>query len=272
MTKKKVPGKGNRTEVKQPKPTAAPSEAVTHHAVPPDGKIPAEIMKKTIAYFYLLSFCPPEKLGNFIRITEPLRRQISGGAGMEPAAYFTRAVPEVSRRIVAFHQATREPDLKISESLAAVLLQADQGPESLAAFRNRLAEIAGLPARAGVPNRLLQERGCRRCAAPCRYGFFVLMSNPQFARLQDLLAEETEKPVTGQSPLIPALGFAVSHVLDFTGAGEGFLRIEDLANLSYCLLIWGMARSRLAPPENYLRLYQAANQEYIRRAQAIPAT
>ena len=94
------------------------------------------------------------------------------------------------------------------------------------------------------------------------------MSNPQFGHLQELMAEESAKPASGQSPLSPAMGFTVSHLLDFTGEPEGFMRIEDLANLSYCLLIWGMARSRLVLPENYLRLFQTANQEFIRRAQA----
>ncbi len=130
-----------------------------------------------------------------------------------------------------------------------------------------MAEIAALPARAGAANRLLQDKGCRSCAAPCRFGFFILMSNPRFARLQELLAEETAKPAPVQSPLNPALGFAVAHLLDLTGEEKGFLRVEDLANLSFCLLVWGMARSRLPSPGEYLRRFQAASQEYIRRAQ-----
>jgi hypothetical protein len=264
MVKKKILTQGSKQATEKRKKAAAPSRNPTA----PDGVIPAEILKKTIAYFYLLSFCPPEKLGAFIRTTAPLRSRLAAGAGMEAGAYFTRAVPEVSRRIVAFHQATREPDVKTIASLADVLGKADQNPESLAAFQTRMAEITSLPARAGVPNRLLQDKGCRRCASPCRFGFFILMSNPHFNRLQELMAEESVKPISGQSPLSPAIGFAVSHLLDFTGESEGFLRIEDLANLSYCLLIWSMARSRLVLPENYLRLFQAANQEFIRRSQA----
>jgi hypothetical protein len=250
---------------------AAPSAEAVPTPAPRTGNISAELMKKTIAFFYLLAFCPPEKLGAFIRITAPLRARLAAGAGMEPGAYFAGAVPEVCRRIVAFHQATREPDARTAASLAEAMGKADQSPERLAAFQARMGEIAALPARANTPNRLLQDKGCRRCAAPCRYGFFVLMSNPQFARLQELMAEETVKPASGQSPLIPAQGFAVSHILDLIGAEEGFLQIEDLANLSFCLLVWGMGRSRVPLPENYLRLFQTANQEFIRRSQAIPA-
>jgi hypothetical protein len=250
---------------------AAPSAEAVATSAPHNGNISAELMKKTIAFFYLLAFCPPEKLGAFIRTTAPWRKRLAAGAGMEPGAYFAGAVPGVCRRIVAFHQATREPDAKTAASLAEVMTKADQSPERLAAFQARMAEIAALPARANTPNRLLQDKGCRRCAAPCRYGFFVLMSNPQFARLQELMAEEMAKPVSGQSPLSPALGFAVSHLLDMTGTEQGYLRIEDMANLSFCLLVWGMGRSRVPLPDNYLRLFQAANQEFIRRSQAIPA-
>jgi hypothetical protein len=264
---KKIPStRAGKKAIKKEKPEA--SVVAARNPIPQNRKIPAEVMKKTIAYFYLLTFCPPEKLGAFIRTTAPLRGRIAAGAGMEPGPYFTQAVPEVCRRIVAFHQATREPDAATVASLAAALGKADQNPESLAAYQKRMAEIAALPARAGAPNRLLQDKGCRRCETPCRFGFFILASNPQFSRLQELMAEESAKPVSGQSPLNPAFGFAVTHLLDFTGEGQGFLRIEDLANLSYCLLIWGMSRSRVPLPENYLRLFQAANQEFIRRSRA----
>jgi hypothetical protein len=268
MAKQMASAKRSRPAAGKEKPAAAPSAESGAEVKPSSGTIPAGIMKQTIAYFYLLSFCPPEKLGAFIRNTAPLRGRIAAVLGMEPAAYFTQAVSEVCRRIVAFHQATREPDADAVASLAAALGKADQNPESLAAFQNRMAEITALPARAGLSNRLLQDRGCRRCAAPCHFGFFVLTSNPQFDRLQELMEEESAKPAAAQSPLGPVLGFAVSHILDFTGEAEGFLRIADLANLSYCLLIWGMARSRVPLPEKNLRLFQAANQEFIRRSLA----
>ncbi len=265
MAKKKSATRGSKPVEEKRKKAAAPPPSQTQ----PGGAIPAEILKKTIAFCYLLSFCPPEKLGAFIRTTAPLRERLASGAGMESAAYFGHAVPEVCRRIVAFHQATREPDPKTVASLGEVLGKADQTPGSLAAYQKRMAEIAALPARAAAPNRPLTDKGCRRCASPCRFGFFALLSNPPFSRLQELMAEESAKPASGQSPLSPALGFAVSHLLDLTGTDQGYLRIEDLANLSYCLLVWGMARSRLAPPDNYLRLFQTANQEFIRRSQAV---
>jgi hypothetical protein len=244
MAKKKISSRGSRQETGSRMHAAAPAPEESA----PGNAIPAGTMKKTIAFFYLLSFCPPEKLGGFIRTTASLRGRLAAEAGMESGAYFSRAAPEVCRRIVAFHQAAREPDAKTVAELSNLLRLADRNPENLSAYQTRMAEIASLPARAGMPNRVLQDRGCRRCASPCRFGFFILISNPQFGRLQGLLAEETAKPASGQSPLAPALGFAVSHTLDLTGAEEGYLRIEDLANLSYCLLVWGMARSRLAPP------------------------
>jgi len=269
MAKKKTSIRGSKKVAEKRKQTVPPAAVPSRNQSVQGNTIPAETLKKTIAFFYLLSYCPPEKIGGFIRTTTPLRERLAAEAGMASGEYFARAVPEACRRIVAFHQATREPDVKVVETLAAVLRKADQTPERLAAFQARMAEITALPARAGAANRLLQDKGCRRCASPCRFGFFILMSGPQFGRLQELMAEETSKPASGQSPLSPALGFAVSHLLDLTGAEEGFLRIEDLANLSFCLLVWGMARSRLSMPEKQLRLFQTANQEFIHRAQPV---
>jgi hypothetical protein len=44
-----------------------------------------------------------------------------------------------------------------------------------------------------------------------------------------------------------------------------FIQSEQLVNLSFCLLLLGMAKSRLALPEAQLTLLQAANREFIRR-------
>ncbi len=98
-------------KAKRNSPAAAAVVAAQKNTFP-EKNIPAETLKKTITFFYLLSYCPPAKLDPFLRATAPMRERIAEAAGMAPAEYFNRAIPEVCRRIVAFHQATREPDEK----------------------------------------------------------------------------------------------------------------------------------------------------------------
>ena len=227
--------------------------------------IPAESMKKTIAYLYLLSFCPPAQLADFKRSTTPMRKELAGQTGLKEREFFTQTLPEACQRVVAFHQATREPDPKLVEALANAARIADKNPETLAAFQAQMARVAALPGRAKPENRLHRNKGCRYCAAPCRYGFFTLVSDPQFSELQALFAAESGKPASKQTPLMPVYTFAVDHLLKITDTQEGFCERTHLANLAYCLLLLGMAKSRLALPEKQLLLFQGANQEFIRR-------
>jgi hypothetical protein len=225
----------------------------------------AESIKKTIAYFHLLSFCPPDKLADFKRNTAPMLKNLAGKAGMKEKAYLAQTLPEVCQRIVAFHQATREPDPKLVEPLVEAARTADKNAKSLAAFKEQMSRVASLPGRAKPENRLHRNKGCRLCTAPCLYGYFTLVSDPQTSQLQVLFAAESGKPVSEQTPLRPVYGFAIAHLRKLIGSQQGFYEISHLANLSYCLLLLGMAKSRLALPEKQLLIFQAANQEFIRR-------
>ncbi len=227
--------------------------------------IPAEILKKTIVYFYLLSYCPPERIVDFKRISAPMRKDLAARAGMPEAAYFKEAAPEVCRRIVAYQQNTREPDAKLVEALTEAASNAGKSPDAAAAFQARMTEISALPGRAKLENRLHRNKGCQFCESPCRYGYFTLVSEPRFDELQRLLEAETQKPADLQTPLYPAYGFAVRHMINLTGAHEGITGKKHLANLSYCLLMLAMAKSRQTVPEQQLRMFQAANREFIRR-------
>ena len=230
--------------------------------------IPPESMKKTIAYLYLLSFCPPAQLADFKRSTASMLKELAGQAGLTEKEYFTQALPEACHRILAFHQATREPDPELVAALVQAAFTADKNPDTLIAFKAQMNHVAALPGRAKPENRLHRNKGCRYCAAACRYGYFTLVSDPQFSQLQALFAAEASKPASRQTPLTPVYVFAVDHLLKITGTQEGFCELPHAANLAYCLLMLGMAKSRMAFPEAQSRLFQEANQEFVRRQSA----
>lgn len=227
--------------------------------------IPAESMKKAIAYYFLLSYCPPDRLADFKKSTAPMVKAMAEKAGMKEKAYLPAALPEVCHRIVAFHQATREPDPKLVEGLQKAARDAEKNRKTLAAFKEEMTRIAALPGRAKGENRLHRNKGCRYCTAPCRYGYFTLVSDPQIKELQDLFAGETKRPTEQQTPLRPAYAFAMSHLAKVTGATQGDIEFSHVVNLAYCLLLLGMAKSRMALPEKQLLIFQGANQEFIRR-------
>ncbi len=187
---------------------------------------------------------------------------------MPETDFFAAAVPEVCRRIVAFHQDTREPDKAMVASLTKAAQAAENDAAGLAAFQAGMKQIAVLPARAKKENRLHREKGCVLCAAPCRYGYFSLVAEPNFSLLQAAMAAEAAKPAAGQSPLGMAYGFAGALIAQSIGPHTDWIEVADLANLSFCLLLLGMAKSRLAAPEEQIRLFQDANQEFIRRSRA----
>lgn len=225
----------------------------------------AEVLRRVIAYYYLLSYCAPKQIGDFLSAAGSLRKSLVDSSGMEEGAFFSVVAPEVCRRIVAFHQDTREPDKAVVEALIKTIQNAEKNPESLAAFQAQMAAIASLPGRAKPENRLHRTKGCNLCAAPCRYGYFTLISDPQFNRLREMMASEAAKPASEQSPLGLVYGFTFFHLSQFPGFQQGWIDRGHLGNLAFCLLLLGMAKSRLAMPEEQLRLFQAANQEYIKR-------
>ncbi len=267
-----------RSEPAKKKPAPAKPPVVKREVAPvqaapsrPAAKQPpavtAEILRRAISWVYLLSYCPPIRSDDFLTIARSMRGDRTT-SGLDEEAFFATVVPEIARRIMAFHQETREPEKGAVAALADAIRHAEGDPDALAAFQTRMEQVAALPGRAKPENRLHPDKGCRLCAAPCRYGFFTLVSEPQMNRLQEMMAAEAKKPAPEQSPLGLVHRFTLSHISPLMGRSEGFIDIGHLANLSYCLLILGMAKSRLAMPEEQLRLFQAANQEFIRRSRA----
>jgi cell pole-organizing protein PopZ len=227
-------------------------------------EIPVGSIKKTIAYFYLLSFCPPEKVPELKRILAPFRESMAKEAGMSQKALFAHAIPEACARIVAYHQGTREPDKKAVKALTAAAQKADSSKKSAAAFQERMNEIWQLPGRAKPENRLHRKKGCALCQSACRYGYFSLVSEPQLSELQMLLEAEAQKPAGEQNPFNPVWGFAIAHLARITGVEQGLISAEHLGNLAFCLLLLATAKSRKPMPEEQLKIFQEATQRLIK--------
>ena len=220
-------------------------------------------LQATIGYVYLLSFCPPERVLEFKQAGEPLRAGLALDAGMSAADYFAQAVPEACRRIVAFHQRSREPDDGLVDDLTQAIRAAHKSPAAAEAVSLHLARVAGLPGRAKPENRLRASKGCQFCAAPCRYGFFALVSKPNYDLLHQLLEEEAREPKAEQDPVGAAWTFATGHLWRTLGSRQGYISTTHLGNLAYCLLTLGTAKSRYPLPDDEFQTFQVVNQALI---------
>jgi hypothetical protein len=258
-SKKAVPAKPKASR----KP-AAPVKRTTSRKpaiAPPAPSV--EALKKTISYYYLLSYCPPEKVADFQNATASLRKSLADSAGTSEAAYFKAVLPEVCRRIVSYHEATREPSQTWVDALVQSASAAEKNPEKLARFQEVMTNVARLPQRALPENRLHRKKGCAYCRLPCYYGYFTLVSEPVFIGLQEMLENEGQQPAGDRSPVRPVWGFTILHLGKTLQSQEVFIHQAHLVNLSYCLLLLSMAKSRLAVPEVQLQAFQAANKAMI---------
>ena len=222
--------------------------------------------KVELSYTYLLAYCPPANVHELKRAAQPLRKYAAKQAGMKMTDYFKKAAPEVSRRIVAFHQNTRDPGEEWVEELGSRIVAADRSTAKAEGFQVMLGLVSRLPGRAKPENRLHRRRGCQFCAAPCHYGYFSLVSEPDFEVLQGFLEYELGNPLEDKKPVMAVKSFALSHIVGILGATDGVIHIhhEHLANLAYCLLALATAKSRLPVPEEQLKLFQTANQYFSR--------
>ncbi|MBN2387078.1 MAG: hypothetical protein JXB85_08660 [Anaerolineales bacterium] len=225
--------------------------------------IPVDVLKKAITYHYLLSYSPAEQIDTFKKSTAALRKGLAEKAGMQEAAFFKAVIPEVAQRIAAFHHDSREPDPQWVEALVETAGPAGQAPEKAAAFQAVMSKVARLKPRALPENRLHRKKGCAFCRLPCYYGYFSLVSEPDFRILQRLLEAEAGLPKERQNPLRPVMAFTFSHLVQTTQAERGVIQRVHLGNLAYCLLLLSMAKSRLALPEAELQAFQANAQAWI---------
>lgn len=226
---------------------------------------PAAI-QKLISYYYLVSFCPPGHIGDLKKASLAMRSRYH----LTSEAVLERAIPEAAMRVVAFQQATRQPEEFAVQELAAVMHEADQDEEKAAVFQQTMKEIASHPARAKAANRLHRQKGCAFCTAPCQYGFFTLISEPDFKLLKTFLDEENRQLVENREPIRALWSYTGAHLWKVLGRRAMYLEPAHLGNLSYCLLLLGTAKSRFAMKEKELAAYQALNQRTIDRLNSHP--
>ncbi len=221
-------------------------------------------IKTMISYYYLVAFCPPSHIKQLKKASQKTRRALAKADGLKVKEMTDLVIPEVAHRMAAFQQATREPDQETIDQLIKVLKSADTNPEKAAAYQKVMAGIAIHPGRAKLTNRLHRKKGCQFCQAPCQYGFFTLISEPDFKALLAMLGTENKKLAAERNPVNVLWTYTTTHLWKTLGAQEGFISADHLGNLSYCLLMLGTAKSRFAMPEAQLTRFQEMNQNTIR--------
>lgn len=219
---------------------------------------PAAI-KQLINYFYLLLFCPPQHVADLKRTSQTMRIRY----GLDRDTVLEPAIPETAMRIVAFQQATRQPEDFAVQELAETMSEADQSAEKLIVFQQTMQDIAAHPGRAKAANRLHRHKGCAFCKTPCQYGFFTLMSDPDFKQLKSFLDEENKQLVQDREPVRALWAYTGTHLWGVLGVRAMYLEPRHLGNLSFCLLLLGTAKSRFAMKEKELTTYQDLNQQTI---------
>ena len=228
-------------------------------------QISVESLRVTIGYLYLLWFCPPDKVYEFYQTSEPLRRGLARDAGLSEEEYFDLAIPEACQRILAYHTPGRKLDGKAVTKLTKAAQTAAHSPEDAAHFGTIMSEVADLPGRTKINQRLVAERGCQFCETPCRYGYFILITEPKFTSLSQLLVDETDKNDQGSDAVRILWAFANEHLWRTLGLAQSYITAGHLGNLAYCLLSIGTSKSRRRYKKAAYQAFQRANQELIQR-------
>lgn len=228
-------------------------------------QISVESLRVTIGYLYLLWFCPPDRVYEFYQASEPLRRGLASDAGLSEEEYFGITIPEACRHILAYHTPGGKVDNDVSTKLTKAAQTAARSPEDASQFGTIMAEVANLPGRTKINERLVAERGCQFCETPCRYGYFILITEPEFTSLSELLASETDKNNQGSDAVRILWAFANEHIWRTLGLAQSYITAGHLGNLAYCLLSIGTSKSRRRYKKAAYQAFQRVNQELIQR-------
>ncbi len=223
-------------------------------------QIPASQLKKTIIYLTLLSYSPPER----VAALQPFEQALQGEIG----AAWPETVHRACSHIVAFQQASRDPDADLVEALVDAASSAAASPEGAQVFQSQMQKVAKLPGRADPENRIHRKRGCRLCQNPCRYGYFSLLSEPNFDDLRLALETENRKPIGQQRPVRLVWRFTLKHLSQALDLAAWDIDAGHLGNLAYCLLTLATAKSRFPFPEEQMRKFQEENQALMRACQS----
>jgi hypothetical protein len=81
--------------------------------------------------------------------------------------------------------------------------------------------------------------------------------------LRDILEQESARPAVDQNAVRSIWVFTRVHLWRTLGVKQDFVTRQHLANLGYCLLLLGIARSRYPFPAEKVELFQQLNQSAI---------
>lgn len=222
-------------------------------------------IKKIINYCFLLAYCPSEQLSGFWEASHPLRLQAAAENHLSEKEFFPRAVLEACRRIVSYYQSTTTPEEALVLKLYEAVQEAGNKTAALLEYQQLMQSVTRLPGRADIKNRLHRKRGCGFCAAPCFYGFYSVITNPDFSILQHVLKNEMQKPAAQQRLILTLWAFTRFHLRNTLGSEVDFITVNHLGNLTFCLYLLATAKSRYPFQEKAIFGLQQANQEMIHR-------
>ena len=224
--------------------------------------IPAQQIRKGINFLYLLYFCPTNKLSAFSaeakKYTQELERLTSSNNVSILDIYLAAC-----SRIIEFHTNSREVDEDILSGLVGSAIHALKSEENLTMFQIEMETIRALPQRTDMKNRLHRKKGCFLCERPCRYGYFSLISDPNFSNLLTHLREESDKDLEEKNVIRAVWTFTIKHLWEVMDCNQAFIGADHLGNLSYCMLLLATAKSRFSFPEKLMLFFQESNQVSI---------
>ncbi len=228
------------------------------------------IIRKMISYYYLVSCCPPQHIDELNQVSLKMRTRLAKSAGIALDELSERVIPEIARRILIFHLSDREPDPELVEVVTEILIIAENGPEETAAFQDVMRLVSAHPNRAKLENRLHRKKGCAFCSTPCRFGFFTLISEPDFITLKSMLDAENRKLAQERDAVTVLWTYTRKHIWSILETEGGMINARSLSDLSYCLLLLGTAKSRFALIEDQLKGYLELSNKKVQMLQDAP--
>jgi hypothetical protein len=220
-------------------------------------------LKKVISHIYLNYWIHEEFSDQVLNKSRDIIQNMTKPTEMKSEEFFNKLSLEACKSIVAFHQNKNKPDEKLVKELHTQVLNIYEKDNVSSAFLDCVRKITESPGRVSINNRIQPKKGCKLCKKPCGYGFFVLIGDPDFSRMGEVLKKESEKPVNQQIPIITLWAFAQEFFQEKLDASSLLITPEHLGNLCYCLLTIGTSKSRYDFPEKQMKSFQEVNQSLI---------
>jgi len=223
--------------------------------------LPAQGLEMTISYLHLMAYCPPEYVFHFREASSRLRTALAHQAELSEEEYFARVIPVACRRIVSFHDETREPNEAVVTELTKLATSASDSPLATWQFSLRMSMLANQSQT--KKSALCNQKGFKIPDAACRYLLFALVSKPNYPLLKAMLEAEAQKPINERDPVKAIWAFTLTHLQNSLGTKQTYITANHIGNLAYCLLSLGINKSRYPFPEETMEALHRLNQTQI---------